>query len=126
MIYLQDYDFNTGKLAYVLKRKRDNHVSNSCFVEVKFLPKEAKNDVKPKSMESFISLPGNEMSKYIQRALDDTDSFLYFIRLEQTEELNCCTFVVKKLEREQYHVLLEGNWEGKKFRCSILLSHGTK
>lgn len=29
---------------------------------MKFLPKEAKNDVKPKSMEPFISLPGNEVS----------------------------------------------------------------
>ncbi|RKI92782.1 hypothetical protein D7V94_05510 [Parablautia intestinalis] len=47
----QDYDFNTGKLAYVLKRKRDNHVSNSCSVEMKFLPKEAKNDVKPGRIE---------------------------------------------------------------------------
>ncbi len=112
-IYLQDYDLDTTKLAYILKRNWDNNESNGCHLEVKFLPEESRNNVKPKSMEPFIALPGNEMRRYIQKELEDADSFLYFIRLEEVEDLKCCTFVIKKQEWEQYHVLLEGSWDGK-------------
>lgn len=120
-IYLQDYDFDTTKLAYVLKRNWDNHESDGGCIEVKFLPEEAKNDVNPQSMEPIISLAGYEISRYIQTELDAADSFLYFIRLEQIEDLKCCTFVVKKQEWEQYHVLLEGSWEGEKVPLQHLI-----
>lgn len=55
--------------------------------------------------ESFTSLEGKEP--------EAENSYLYFLHLEQLDGLTCCSFVINGKENEEFHVLIQGSWDGE-------------
>ncbi len=111
---IEDYYVDTSVLAEDLTehwaRKEEGAGQ---FISVNFLPEhgcEGKNAV---SMKPFAGLFGEEGGRIVEAVLEKEESFLAFIRLEQIEGLECCTFAVHGKEDEEHHLLLRGQWEGK-------------
>lgn len=111
---IEDYYVDTSVLAEDLTehwaRKEEG---TGQYISVNFLPEhdcEGKNAV---SMKPFAGLFGEEGARIVEEVLEKEESFLAFIRLEQIEGLECCTFAVHGKEDEEHHLLLRGQWEGR-------------
>ena len=59
----------------------------------------------------FLDLFGEEAGAIMRQAAEGEDSYISFLRLEHVSGLDICTFAVRASEREQYHVLVTGEWE---------------
>ncbi|MBO5056836.1 MAG: hypothetical protein J6C64_10860 [Lachnospiraceae bacterium] len=120
---VQDYLANTEELAELLKENWNrNKGSNGYFFEVKFEPERYENGIIPVSISPFMQIPDEEMQEIMRLELTASGSFLSFIRLECLEGLNICTFAVcNSGEWKEYHVLLQGMWEGKEIPLQHLM-----
>ena len=82
-------------------------------ISVNFLPEHNCEGKDAVSMKPFVGLLGEGGSRIVEEILEKEESFLAFIRLEQVEGLECCTFAVHGKEEEEHHLLLRGQWDGE-------------
>lgn len=63
----------------------------------------------------------------MRRTAEEEDSYISFLRLERVGGLDICTFAVRASEKEQYHVLVTGEWEDTEveFQHLVIPSTGT-
>lgn len=118
------WDLDTQKLADVLqKRFERNQEQGDYYISVFFDPKEGEEETIEHShtgnpMTPFRMLAGEEWGKIMETADEQEEGSLRFIRLERIGGIKCCTFEIGELEdrrrlSEGYHIILEGEWEGK-------------
>ncbi|MCM1125092.1 MAG: hypothetical protein NC429_01340 [Lachnospiraceae bacterium] len=111
--------------------KRNGH-----FWEIEFYPYSQAPE-KTDFLLDFVSLFGKEAEQIISKELkaekssgSSTDEvnnprMLSFLRAEQTEDLCIFTFAVKGLEEEEYHLIIQGTWEGKEIDFQHLVIPAT-
>ena len=75
----------------------------------------------------FFDLFGEEAGAIMRRTAEEEDSYISFLRLERVGGLDICTFAVRASEKEQYHVLVTGEWEDTEveFQHLVIPSTGT-
>lgn len=106
-----------SELAACLKRYWEkSEKGNWYFLEISFYPYEQAPE-KTDFLLDFASLFGKEAERIIRRELEpeaSTDEFsmLSFFRAEQVDDLSIFSFAVKGQEDEEYHLILQGSWEG--------------
>ena len=110
------WDFDTQKIADTLRERWErNQNQDGYYVSVFFRSKDetGKND----AMIPFHTLVKEEWGKTIADAIAHEEGALRFIKLEQISGIQCCTFEIGEPNSERrndgYHVIIEGEWEGK-------------
>lgn len=93
------------KLCWDVNRHR-NHYSVKIVDVGPLRPTEDSDALIP-----FLDLFGEETGAIMRQTAEDEDSYISFLRLEHVGGLDICTFAVRASEREQYHVLVTGEWE---------------
>ena len=59
----------------------------------------------------FLDLFGEEAGAIMRQTAEEEDSYVSFLRLEHIDGLDICSFAVRVSEKEQYHVMVRGEWE---------------
>lgn len=59
----------------------------------------------------FLDLFGEEAGEIMRRTAEEEGSYISFLRLERIGGLDTCSFAVRASEKEQYHVMVRGEWE---------------
>ena len=59
----------------------------------------------------FLDLFGEEAGAIMRQTAEEEDSYVSFLRLERIDGLDICSFAVRSSENEQYHVMVQGEWE---------------
>lgn len=100
------------------------------FLEISFYPYEQTPE-KTDFLLDFASLFGKEVEQIICKELEsedssDKDSMLSFLRAEQVEDLSIFSFAIKEQEEEEYHLILQGSWEGKEIKLQHLVIPSTQ
>lgn len=82
----------------------------------------------PANLEQYIpnlhtaltTLAGAEYTRIIEDAMAQENGYLWFVRLERIDGLTCCIFEIDEPDEygyvvnDNYYIILEGSWEGKK------------
>ena len=108
-IYVTYEGLNVKEMARLVRQCWDvNHDRNQYSVSL-FDATEQTDD--PGVLVPFFDLFGEETSEIMRQAAVKEDSCVNFIRLERVDGLDICSFAVRGSEREQYHVMVKGEWK---------------
>lgn len=127
-----------SKLAACLKGYWEKgEKRNGNYLEISFYPYKQTPE-KTDFLIDFESLFGEEAEQIIRKELeydassDDLDSraqnsqMLSFLRAEQVEDLSILSFAIKGQEEKEYHLILQGLWEGKEINLQHLVIPSTQ
>lgn len=100
----------------------ENHEKNHYSVSMTDVTEQRE---KSGALRPFLDLFGEEGGAIMERTAEEEDSYISFIRLERVGGLDICTFAVRASEKEQYHLMLAGEWEETKVSFQHLLIPAT-
>lgn len=110
---------------------------NGDFIKISFYPYKPAPE-KTDFLLDFASLFGEDAERIIRKELesdassDDLDNrtqnpqMLSFLRVEQVEDLSILSFAIKGQEEKEYHLILQGLWEGKEINLQHLVIPSTQ
>lgn len=107
-------NLDTQELAFLLQKCWDRNQERERYgiTIVYWASGQEESESQQITMAPFMSLFGELGGEIMKQEVAGGDSFLRFLRLERIGTLEVCTFAVNTKEREEYHVLLRGTWEG--------------
>lgn len=120
------WNFDTQNIADALRERwKKNQDQDGYYVSVFFRPEDGsgKND----AMIPFHALVKEEWKKIIDDTIAQEAGDLRFIKLEQIAGIQCCTFEIGEpnssyqSRNDGYHIIIEGEWEGKEVPLQHLL-----
>lgn len=92
-----------------------NHYGNHYFVQIDNLNLQEGSYSRwaqdSEALLPFLDLFGEEAGAIMRQAAEEEDSYVSFLRLEHIDGLDVCSFAVRVSEKEQYHVMVRGEWE---------------
>ena len=92
-----------------------NHYGNHYFVQIDNLNFKEGSDYEwaqdSDALLPFLDLFGEEAGEIMRQTAEEEDSYVSFLRLERIDGLDICSFAVRASEKEQYHVMVQGEWE---------------
>lgn len=117
-------DLDTGGIAGSLRdRWERNQGKDGYFVSVSFYPhfeEYPETDIlAQKEKVPFDILASREYGDIIEKAMEQEDGYLRFLKLERIGEMICCSFEIGELDplfyrpSKGYHIILDGKWEGE-------------
>ena len=107
------------KLCWDVNRHRNHYFVK--IVDVGPLRRSEDSD----ALVPFLDLFGEEAGAIIRQTAENEGSYISFLRLEHVGGLDICTFAVRTSEREQYHVLVTGEWEDTEIEFQHLVISAT-
>ena len=121
-------DLEMQETSKMLKERWDrNGKQDGYYVSLFFWPfgEDGEEEWKPGmpyAMTPFSALAGESWGKIIETAVEQEEGCLRYMEIERIGGLTCCLFEVggmspySKGNGEGYHILLEGEWEGKQIQ----------
>ena len=90
-----------------------NHYCNHYFVQIDNLnfTEGYKRAEDSDALLPFLDLFSEEAGAIMRRIAEEEGSYVSFLRLERIDGLDICSFAVQVSEKEQYHVMVQGEWE---------------
>lgn len=127
---LEAWNLDTQEIADTMQERWErNKEQENYYVSVCFYPRYREGEeaavqepLTENTMTPFCMMAGEEWGKIIEEAVEQEEGYLRFLRLERIKGLKCCTFEIGMIEHgynrivgeeDGYHVILEGEWEGK-------------
>lgn len=125
---LEAWNLDTQEIADSMRERWErNKEQKNYYVSVFFYPRYREEEtvqepLTENTMTPFCMMAGEEWGKIIEETVEQEEGYLRFLRLERIKGLKCCTFEIGMIEHgynrivgedDGYHIILEGEWEGK-------------
>ena len=122
-IYVTNEELDMKETARLVKQCWDVNHDRDQYSASLFDATEQTDD--PGMLAQFFDLFGEEAGEIMRQEAEKESSSVNFIRLERVDRLDICSFAVRGSEREQYHVIVKGQWEGREIPFQHLVIPST-